>query len=429
MKRCPKCSRTFPDENQKFCTFDGGLLRGDQPAFDPNMTIRATSADLNETQVVPPPPNDSSEAKTSVRLEPLNETIASFGSNTFRETTPVGAQTSSDLVMPPTAAESAPTSLDLSRHAVPPPPPPQTSQPLPPAAQTPVTVETPAPAPPTAAAVAQPAKKKSILPWVLAALVILLILGGGAAAAGYFLVLKPMMDAKREPVRPATTVNVNTSSTPEEKAPPTNVNAAVEVKKGPEPFVPPAGAVQFTNSAANLDGDLASHYLEFSFYYPKDWKKDPQSGVAGAGSFAKLDSQSTDETGAYLKERVLFSWYPTKGSFDADKDVFPQSANKIVDQLSKSLKNFEEVSRGETTLNTYKGYEVRFKGTFKDTGKGDLPYWGRVIFLPPGSKAEKGGVAIVMLATSLSSDVTSADDVGDKGGLGMILNSFRLGSE
>src|SRR4051812_2518184 len=425
MKRCPKCSRTFPDENQKFCTFDGGLLRADQPAFDPNMTIRATSADLNE--IPAPPENDGSEAKTSVRLGSLNETIASFGSSTFRETTPVGAQTSSELVMP-SSPESAPTSLDLSGHEVPPPPSPSlpTSQPLR-AQQAPAAVERPAPAAPaTTAAVAQPAKKKSILPWVLAALVILLILGGAAAAAGYFLVLKPMMDAKREPVRP-TIVNVNSSSTPEEKTTPANVNAAVETKKGPEPFVPPPGAVQFTNSAANLDGDLASHYVDFSFYYPKDWKKDPQSGVSGAGSFAKLDNQSTDA--AYLKERVLINWYPTKGSFEADKDVFPQSANKIVDQLSKSLKNFEEVSRGETTLNTYKGYEVRFKGTFKDTGKGDLPYWGRVIFLPPGSNIEKGGVAIVMLATSLSSDVTSADDVGDKGGLALILNSFRLGSE
>ena len=45
MKRCPKCSRTFPDESQKFCTVDGGLLISD-PVFDPNVTIRATAADV-----------------------------------------------------------------------------------------------------------------------------------------------------------------------------------------------------------------------------------------------------------------------------------------------------------------------------------------------------------------------------------------------
>ena len=41
MKRCPKCSRAFPDDNQKFCTIDGGLLvAGDKP-FDPNATIQS----------------------------------------------------------------------------------------------------------------------------------------------------------------------------------------------------------------------------------------------------------------------------------------------------------------------------------------------------------------------------------------------------
>src|SRR6266704_1125248 len=48
MKRCPKCSRTFPDEKQKFCTVDGGLLMPEPPAaaFDPNLTIRETSKEL-----------------------------------------------------------------------------------------------------------------------------------------------------------------------------------------------------------------------------------------------------------------------------------------------------------------------------------------------------------------------------------------------
>ena len=53
MKSCPKCNRTFPDETQKFCTFDGGLLISSQP-FDPNATVRTTVADT-----APPAPNAS----------------------------------------------------------------------------------------------------------------------------------------------------------------------------------------------------------------------------------------------------------------------------------------------------------------------------------------------------------------------------------
>jgi hypothetical protein len=419
MKRCPKCSRTFPDENQKFCTIDGGLLRAEQPPtvpFDPNLTVRATSHELI------PPPNtiDAAEAPTSMRLDLLNETITSFGSSTFRETSPTGSPTAGDLAPPP---ESAPTSADLAAFA--------------PAVEraAPVTVASSANlAPPETAAeppvpVAAEKKKKSVLPWVLAILFVLLLIGGGAATAGYFFFLKPMLDAKRGPVvvtnNDNANSNTNTAPSPENSNTSANANTAVETKNVPPPYSPPADAVQFNNSPANLDGDLAAHYVGFSFYYPKTWTKDPKAGIQGASSFAKIDNQSPEEG---LKERVLFNWYPSKGSYEADTSVFPVSAKKVTDQLSGALPNFEEVSRGETTVNSYKGYEVRFKGVFKDTAKGDLPYWGRVIFLPPGSSAEKGGVAVVMLATSLATEISSAADVGVKGDTALILDSFRFAS-
>src|SRR5690349_7747002 len=124
MKSCPKCNRTFPDEGQKFCTFDGGLLIAPQPTFDPNATIRATSIDLNA----------ASERPTSRDLPDPNATIIENYPATValpRNTGPTG---------PPTGANTA----DISQPApppppapVPPPPPAQTSQPLPPQPQTP----------------------------------------------------------------------------------------------------------------------------------------------------------------------------------------------------------------------------------------------------------------------------------------------------
>jgi hypothetical protein len=66
MKSCPKCNRTFPDEGQKFCTFDGGLLIAPQ-TYDPNVTIRGNTA-----EVFPPP----SEKPTSRDLPDPNATIA-----------------------------------------------------------------------------------------------------------------------------------------------------------------------------------------------------------------------------------------------------------------------------------------------------------------------------------------------------------------
>ena len=85
MKTCPKCNRTFPDEGQKFCTFDGGLLIAPQ-TFDPNATIRATSIDLNA----------ASERPTSRDLPDPNATIIENYPATValpRNTGPTGQQT------------------------------------------------------------------------------------------------------------------------------------------------------------------------------------------------------------------------------------------------------------------------------------------------------------------------------------------------
>ena len=77
MKSCPKCNRTFPDEGQKFCTFDGGLLIAPQ-TLDPNATIRATSMDLNA----------AAERPTSRDLPDPNATIIESYPQHFAVETP-----------------------------------------------------------------------------------------------------------------------------------------------------------------------------------------------------------------------------------------------------------------------------------------------------------------------------------------------------
>src|SRR4030095_8613273 len=115
MKSCPKCNRTFPDEGQKFCTFDGGLLIAPQ-TFDPNATIRATSIDLNAT---------AAERPNSRDLPDPNATIIEHNPATFALPRNTGPTTG------PTGA--TPNTSDISQPATPPPapPPPVTPPPAP----------------------------------------------------------------------------------------------------------------------------------------------------------------------------------------------------------------------------------------------------------------------------------------------------------
>ena len=145
MKRCPKCNRTFPEESQKFCTVDGGLLIT-EPAFDPNMTIRATSDDLGSPTI-----GFANEQATSRKLPDLGATILSPAPGSTRTSGDIrGKQTSSDLP--------------------------------------------PLPQPAAATTGALPAKKKSKLPLILGILAALLVMGIAGLAAAFFLVVKPRLE-------------------------------------------------------------------------------------------------------------------------------------------------------------------------------------------------------------------------------------------
>ncbi len=410
MKTCPKCNRTFPDEGQKFCTFDGGLLIAPQP-FDPNATIRATSIDLNA----------ASERPTSRDLPDPNATMIDSSATIAlpRNTGPTG---------PPARG---PNTADITQPAPPPPPPPpppvsppppapeqqHTSAPwVAPAAQTPV-ASAPLPPPPTAA------KKKSKLPLIIGGLLVFLLLAGGALAGLFFFVVKPKLDqmaAERNPLPKASPAVAQPTVEPASPTP-----TVAEEAPTPE-FVPPPDAVQFQNSNANLDGKLAEHYFDFSFYYPKSWQLDPKSGVAGAANFVKVERSLPPN---FPQENFVVGWYTSTGTFVGDLQNFPQRVEEFSATLAKAFPEYRKVSEGPTKVNSMQGYEFRWEGLSKGTQKGDIHLWGRVIFLPTGNEGDTSGATLAMLSTSLAPELTSVDDVGEKGQAPVILDSFRFGKK
>src|SRR5215211_3393046 len=125
MKSCPKCNRTFPDEGQKFCTFDGGLLIAPQ-TFDPNATIRATSIDLNA----------HSELPTSRDLPDPNATIIENYPATVALPRNTGPTTGPTRTTPNTPDIARPQATQTPTPPLAPPPPPVAATP-PPAVSTP----------------------------------------------------------------------------------------------------------------------------------------------------------------------------------------------------------------------------------------------------------------------------------------------------
>jgi hypothetical protein len=234
----------------------------------------------------------------------------------------------------------------------------------------------------------------------------------------FFFVVKPRLDemsAQRNTEPPA---NVNLST----PTPAASVEAPSPAPTAENTYVPPAGTVQFKNANENLDSKLAEHYLDFNFYYPESWKKNPTPGT----NFVAVNRTLPPD---FTQESFAVGWYTSTGTFDGDLLSYPQRVKEYSDSLAKRIPNYRKISEGPTKINSMDGYEFRWEGLSKGTEHGDLNLWGRVVFLPTGNEGETVGATLTMLCTSLAGELSSVADVGERGEMPVILDSFRFGKK
>lgn len=456
MQRCPKCNRTYQDDTQKFCTFDGGRLMvdaeapttfdlGPTPQTDPlGATVMGPAPDLNKTVAgapltseIPPPPQTGPTTSANVPTwqdEPPTSTTKPAPSQPPQpsRTGQTGPTPTNPLAAPPAAGtpQGAQTSPNVPSGTLAPtgavsvpPPPQQQSGPI--ASTAPVQSGAPGHAAAPAPAVSTTARPKSnralLLVGGLALLFLLLIAGG---AGFYFFAMRPK----------AATANSGESGgagpTLEREAANTSSNAnASNANKGASPSQSPVSqppnSTRFVNTRDRVTGSLAEHFIDFSFYYPNGWTLDPKAGASG--NFFKADRTISDATGDYLLESGAVSWYQSNGTMQFDRPIFPNRVEYFNNRFARDYPNYEKVSEGETTVNGLAAYQFTWKGLVKGTGKGDINLWGRVIFLPAGDEDARNGIVLLMLASSAAPEVKSLDDVGEKGELPVILKTFRLG--
>lgn len=457
MKRCPKCNRTYQDDNQKFCTVDGGRLESAESAaptqYDLGPTVITNQADLNLPPAAPPAPPAPDLNKTMASMPPPQTgEIRKGDTGPANNRTIIASYQPADFPSPPPPApppQQPPP--DYQRQQQPPPqqqppvyqqPPQQAYQPQPyqqqpPPYQPQPPAAPPQPAPPSHAPQAahapspsqpkaQATGKGSRLPLIIGAVVVLLL---ASAAAYYFLVLNKKADATANANQNANVANANDANTNANANTSANTNtsananttANANTSAEPPPFNPPPNTTQFVNSEDKLSGKIAEHFVPFSFYYPNSWELD--SSVASGGTyFVRTERKLPPD---FTQERLAVGWYESNGTYDADKSRFPSLVEATSARLSK-LPGYEKVSEGPTKVNSMQAYEFSFKGLTKDTAKGDITFWGRIIFLPPGVEGRKTGLQLTILTSSLAPELEGIDDIGVKGELPVVLESFRL---
>jgi len=206
------------------------------------------------------------------------------------------------------------------------------------------------------------------------------------------------------------------------------ISAVAETEMPPLPRnIPQAPNTSFyQNSKQNLKGDLIRNFVGFTMYYPKEWKVNgPQESSTAGGRGKFLDISRLTPEGK-LKEQMLVSYYPSKGTFKEDADKFPQMVKETNDTLKKILPGYQMVSEGETKVNgDWRAYEIKFQGSGTSENGERLVVWGRRLYIPAARPGVRSGFEITMLATSLADEVKSVADVGVRGELASVLYSFE----
>jgi hypothetical protein len=178
-----------------------------------------------------------------------------------------------------------------------------------------------------------------------------------------------------------------------------------------------ANTKQYVNSREGRSGSLAENFVDFSFDYPDNWEVDPNP----APNFVRVERKITDDDGNFTQENFAVGWVSATGTA-VDKQLMPQLAKQFNTQFAAQFPNYKKVSEGETRIGAYDGYEFRFTAE-----KNNVEFWGRVAMLPPPA-GQKKGVALVMIASDRAPELSGIDDVGERGELPVILESFRFGS-
>lgn len=204
-----------------------------------------------------------------------------------------------------------------------------------------------------------------------------------------------------------------------------------EIPPPPRQVAQPEDTLYFENSKENLSAELLTNYRGFKLFYPKDWKinKVDKNQNKVSNNFIDISKNSAD---GLPIEQFMVSYYESEGTFELDNARFPEIVERASEVIKKSpLPNFQLIGSGLVNLNKTDGYEgwkafeMRFQGEGTAMNGDKIKLFGRRFYIPAARPTIKRGLVVTLLATSLSKENASADDLGTKGDLKTILSTFE----
>lgn len=173
---------------------------------------------------------------------------------------------------------------------------------------------------------------------------------------------------------------------------------------------------RYANTAEGRSGMLAENYVDFSFDYPKAWLLKTEADGPNFVTVAReVDSRTW--------ENLNVGYFQTTGSASGNEQLYPQLMEQLHAQFAQQNPTLRKVNEGATRVGSYDAYEGLFEATQQVDGEA-VAIYTRVVLLP--TPDAKKGVTLLMMGTSFHPELKSAADLGTKGELPLVLESFRF---
>ena len=233
----------------------------------------------------------------------------------------------------------------------------------------------------------------------------------------------PAAPSAPEPAAPAkTTANPPPAAAP---APAPAPAPAAAPAKLPGPVTPAPGWVKYTISKDKLPDSMKEKFVGFTFNYPEKFVVMPDTT-----NFIKVEEKMKDpEKGDFTLENFAvgnMSANLAPSSMEQDL-LFPMLLEQMETKIAAGFPGYKKAGEVMEEVAGVKGRALTFQAELKNTPRGDITLYGKVLLARPPGKER--GVSIIMLATSLDPDVKSPADVGVKGDMGQLLKTFRFTDE
>lgn len=165
----------------------------------------------------------------------------------------------------------------------------------------------------------------------------------------------------------------------------------------------------------SLSPTLQEHYIPFSFSYPADWQVTERGNSAEGMNFVKVEKAKDGNTA----ENFAVGYLTYTEGQEGNQALLEQVLSQFQQQFAQQFPGFQRVSDDHITLDGHAGTGFRFTAKVNN-----VDVFGRVDVVPV---ANGRGLSLIMLGTPQGSDLTSVNDLGEKGGIPTILRSFKIG--